>query len=70
MKKLKFDFSKRLRELRTVRGLTQEQLAVKAGVSSDQISRIERGLHDPSLTMIIRLAFGLDVSVSDLFREN
>ncbi len=50
-----------LKEIREARFLSQRDLAEKAGVSVDTISRIERGLHHPRLCTIRWLAAALDV---------
>jgi transcriptional regulator with XRE-family HTH domain len=49
-------FGKQLQQLRTRRGLTQEQLAVTAGLSRTFLTRLELGQHDPSLSTLVRLA--------------
>ena len=49
-------FGKQLQRLRTRRGLTQEQLAVTAGLSRMFVTRLELGQHDPSLSTLVRLA--------------
>ena len=45
-------FGKQLQRLRTSRGLTQEQLAVTAGLSRTFLTRLELGQHDPSLSTL------------------
>lgn len=45
---------KRLRYLREARGLTQEQLAVRAGVSSATVGNIERGVSG-SIDAVLRV---------------
>ena len=45
-----------LKEIRGRAGLTQRQLAERAGKSQSEIARIERGRQDPSLTTLQRLA--------------
>jgi transcriptional regulator with XRE-family HTH domain len=59
-------FGKRLRELREVRGWTQEELAEKAGMNWLQVGHIERGASDPKLSTIVRLARALKAEYSDL----
>jgi transcriptional regulator with XRE-family HTH domain len=54
-------FGRRLRALRTLRMLTQEQLGERAGVSGKLIGQIERGLGNPTLEVIAGLATGLEV---------
>ncbi|MFJ9565107.1 helix-turn-helix domain-containing protein [Streptomyces fuscichromogenes] len=56
----------RIRELRRHRSLTQEELALRVGLSRSHLAAIERG--DASLTFAVvsRLASALDVSARDL----
>jgi transcriptional regulator with XRE-family HTH domain len=61
-------FGRRLRGLRTLRKLTQEQLGEKAGVSGKFIGQIERGAGNPSLKNLARLGQALGVELSDLLR--
>ena len=59
-------FGERLRELRTERGLTQEQLAELAGVDRNYIGQIERGERNVALVNIVRIAQALKVQPADL----
>ena len=61
MKKL---IGKKLKETRLKNALTIKDLVARSGVSANTISRIERGLTVPSLTILLKLAsaFGLSVS--------
>jgi transcriptional regulator with XRE-family HTH domain len=63
-------FGKQLQRLRTRRGLTQEQLAVTAGLSRTFVTRLELGQHDPSLGTLVRVAKALRVSVPELLGES
>jgi XRE family transcriptional regulator of biofilm formation len=57
----------RLRRWRRERGLTQEELAKKAGVTKFYISQLETGIrHNPSLPVLRRLAKALGVSAGEL----
>jgi transcriptional regulator with XRE-family HTH domain len=56
----------RIRSLRVERGLTQEQLCEKAGISLDAVTRIESGSRVPTLNTLERLAHGLNVAITDL----
>ncbi len=57
----------RIGDLRKQKGLTQEKLAEKMGVSPKYLSSIERGKENPTLDMIIKLAQSLSVEIADLF---
>jgi len=61
-------FAVRLRTLRESRGITQAELAKKAGVSRAYLSRLEMGLHDPPLSRLRKLAAALRVKVADLLK--
>ncbi|BCV23812.1 helix-turn-helix domain-containing protein [Gelria sp. Kuro-4] len=59
----------RLRELREERGLSQAELAARAGVSPGLVGQVERGEVQPSLATLEGLAAGLGVSPCHLIRE-
>jgi transcriptional regulator with XRE-family HTH domain len=56
--------------LREERGLSQSQLAEMVGANQATISKIERGLGNPTLTMIRRIAKALDCQPPDLFSRD
>jgi len=57
----------RIREVRKLRGLSQERLAERVGVDPKQISRIEGGKSAPSLDTLEAIAKHLQVEMKDLF---
>ncbi|HEY0840398.1 MAG TPA: helix-turn-helix transcriptional regulator [Vulgatibacter sp.] len=61
------DLGSRIRELRQQEGVTQLELADRAGISNEFLSKIEHGSGTPSLETIGRLAAGLGISVCDFF---
>lgn len=56
---LRQQFAANLRRERAAAGLSQEALADKAGMHFTEVSRIERGIREPRLTTIVRLADAL-----------
>ena len=48
---------------RTVRNLTQKQLAEKTGIHQADISKLENGTRNPSINLLQRLAEGLDMTL-------
>ncbi|MFT5532144.1 MAG: quercetin dioxygenase-like cupin family protein/DNA-binding XRE family transcriptional regulator [Burkholderiaceae bacterium] len=60
----------RLRHTRLVAGLTLLQLAQKASCSESLISKIERSLATPSLTMLHRLAVALETNIGILTSDD
>lgn len=59
----------RIRELRTDQGIDQKTLAERAGVSRSLVSRLERGMHEPSASNLKAIADALGVSIDDLFER-
>lgn len=57
----------RLRELRTERNWSQEQLGIRVGVSRQAIIAIETGKFDPSLPLAFKLAQVFRLSIEDIF---
>jgi transcriptional regulator with XRE-family HTH domain len=56
-----------LRRLRVARKLSQETLAADAGVDRSYVGRLERGLENPTVGMLDKLAGVLSVPISELF---
>lgn len=61
-------FGKRVAEIRRKRGLTQEQLAELAEMTTLSLGFIEQGRRWPRIATIHRIANCLEVSVSELFK--
>jgi transcriptional regulator with XRE-family HTH domain len=61
-------FPARVKELRQLRGLSRDQLAVAAGTSSHSVAKLEQGTRAPSLELAWRLARALGCSLDDLVR--
>jgi transcriptional regulator with XRE-family HTH domain len=66
MKKPLIALGEKVRALRSKLDLSQEALAERCDFDRTYISLIERGQRNPSFTNLIRLAAGLEISVSDL----
>ncbi|MGA9584795.1 MAG: helix-turn-helix transcriptional regulator [Terracidiphilus sp.] len=58
----------RVKELRTARGWTQEELAKAAGVSRQSINSIERNRYVPSLPLALTFARLFGCSTDDIFQ--
>jgi transcriptional regulator with XRE-family HTH domain len=59
----------RIRNLRQLSNLTQEELAERANLTKGFISQIERDLTSISLDSLIQILDALDENISDFFRE-
>lgn len=62
-------FAKVLQELRHKSGLSQEELAERCNLHDRYISFLERGLRQPTITTIFKLAKALDITPSALIKE-
>lgn len=58
-----------IKKIRTELGLTQEELANKAGVRRETIVFLEQEKYNPSLKLAMDIAEVLDKRVDDLFRR-
>ncbi len=58
-----------LKRLREERGITQEQLAFDAGITTSALSRIERGLNSPGWMTVKRIADALGLSLVELVTD-
>lgn len=67
MADIRKDFGDRLRRIRNSKKLTQEELADRAGMHFTYIGQIERGLRNPSLINLHKLAKALHITAGELF---
>lgn len=59
---------KLIQRLRSAKGLSQEGLAAVANVERSFVGKIERGESSPSFTVLLRIARGLSIPLSELIR--
>lgn len=65
--KSNFSCGERLRELRFKGGLSQEELALRADLSTAYIGMIERGLKNPTVRIVEQLCQALGLTLFDFF---
>lgn len=56
-----------LRRLRKERGISQEDFATDSGFDRGYISGVERGVRNPSVLVLERIAAALQIDVEELF---
>ena len=56
-----------IRRLRFERNMTQEELALRTGVSRQTIMSIERGRTNPSVLLAYKIASALSVDLTEVF---
>lgn len=65
---VKSAFGNRLRELRQLRGWSQEEFAMRVGLDRSYVGGVERGERNVSLENICLIAEALSVSAAELFQ--
>ena len=65
---IKQKFGRKLKEIRLIKGLTQEKLANIADLDRTYIPSIEKGERNVSITVIEKLAKALGLSMTDLIK--
>ena len=58
----------RIRRLRKQRDMSQEELALRAGINTVYFGQIERGQKCPTVDTLYKIAMGLDVPLTELLR--
>lgn len=57
----------RVRALRLERGWSQEELGARSNLDRTYVSGIERGVRNPTVTVLQALSEGLEIGIKDLF---
>ena len=63
------DIGNRLKDLRVLKGLTQEELADRAELSKGFISQVERNLTSPSIATLMDIPQCLGLTIGEFFNE-
>lgn len=66
---MEFDVGTRLKEIRTAAGLSQRELAVRAGVTHGLISMVEKNRNSPSVASLRKILGGVAMTMADFFQE-
>jgi transcriptional regulator with XRE-family HTH domain len=56
-----------MKELRRLKGWSQEELAERAAMQRSYIADVERGSRNPSIRTVVKIANAFNVAVRDLF---
>jgi transcriptional regulator with XRE-family HTH domain len=59
--------ARNIRRLRVAQALSQEMLAVDAGIDRSYVSRLERGRENPTVTVLEKLARAFSSNIEELF---
>ncbi len=59
--------AQRLKQLRSEKKITQEELAYRSELTLSQIARIETVKINPTVSTMFRIAKALDVNITELF---
>lgn len=60
----------KIKYFRTKQGLSQEKLALKAGINPAFLGHLERGLKSPTMTTLDKIIEALNVSYSQFFDDS
>jgi len=63
------DFGKLVKKKRIEKGLSMVELGYRCNMDKPNMSRIENGNTNPTLTTIVRICTALEINLSELFNE-
>lgn len=65
-----FNIGRRIREIRQQQALSQEQLALRAGITTAYLGMVERGEKNPTVAVIERICHAANLSLPDFFASH
>jgi len=69
LEKLRVSLAEQIKKLRARKGLSQEDLALAADVDRSYVSQLERGIANPTLTILLRIAGALGTKIDLTIRD-
>lgn len=64
-----FNYGERLRSLRCERGFTQEEVALRAEITTSYYGQIERNTANPSVSLLEKICAVMGISISNIFTD-
>lgn len=64
--KIELQLGMRIKYLRKRRGWSQEDLALEANINKNYLSDLERGMRNPTLKVMEKIAVALQIDISEL----
>lgn len=64
---MNFNVGERIRELRTKRKISQEQLALRSEITTTYLGLLERNLKNPTVKVVGKICDGLGISLAEFF---
>ncbi|MFC1863820.1 helix-turn-helix domain-containing protein [Thermodesulfobacteriota bacterium] len=68
LKNVEILLGRRIRSLRNLKGLTQQELGERADINYKFLGEIERSQQNPSFNILVKIANALGVELQELFR--
>ena len=65
----RFNYGERIKQLRRERGFTQEEIALRAEITTSYYGQLERGTTNPTVGMLYKICEAMGVSIVDIFTE-
>lgn len=65
-----FSCGKRIKELRAERGLSQERVALNAGITPAYLGLVERGQRNATVNIVERICVAMNVTLREFFAES
>lgn len=66
---IRIELGERIKELRTSLGISQEKFALQIGMDRTYLASVEAGRRNIAICNIKKIADGLGVSLSELFKD-
>lgn len=66
----KLNYGERLRDIRTDRGFTQEEIAFRADITPSYYGQIERGTANPTISILNKICEVMGIRITDIFTES
>ena len=64
------NIGERIRYFRHLKGWSQEQLALRAGLNTAFLGHLEQGLKSPTVRTLEKVAKGLEITLGELFADD